>query len=155
MRRRTLALALALGLLLTAAGSATARAASLSLRPALATNGADVAVEGAGWPANRAVTVRRRGGAVLLRAVAGRDGRFTGSLRVPRSLKVRTHPLIATGAARRRVDATLRVVAATRDWAPRQIALSTGVRFDLSRSVAFPGAPVRVDVRGLREGDTV
>jgi calcineurin-like phosphoesterase family protein len=44
-------------------------------------------------------------------------------------------------------------VAATRDWAPRQIATSTGVRLDLSRSVAFPGAPVRVDAFGLHAND--
>ena len=150
MRRRTLALSVAAVLL----APAQAHAASLSLRPAIAPPGATVAVEGAGWRAGSTVTVRRKGGAALARAVVGFDGKLATSLRVPRNFKVRTQPLQARGRGPgQAVDAALRVVATTRDWAPREIASSTGVQIDVSRTVAFPTAVVRIDARGLREGD--
>src|SRR5206468_13108693 len=103
MRRRTLALSAAAVLL----APAQAHAASLSLRPAIAPPGATVAVEGAGWPARSAVTVRRRGGATLARAVVGSDGKLATSLRIPRGFKVRAHPLQARGRGQA-VDAALR-----------------------------------------------
>ena len=150
MRRRTLAFSVA-GVLLA---PVQAQAASLSLRPAIAPPGATVAVEGAGWRAGSTVTVRRKGGAGLARAVVGFDGKLATSLRVPRNFKVRTQPLQARGRGPgQAVDAALRVVAATRDWAPREIATSTGVQIDVSRTVAFPTAVVRIDARGMREGD--
>ncbi len=150
MRRRTLAFSVAAVLL----APAQAHAASLSLRPAIAPPGATVAVEGAGWRAGSTVTVRRKGGAALVRAVVGFDGKLAASLRVPRNFKVRTQPLQARGrGAGQAVDATLRVVATTRDWAPREIATSTGVQIDVSRTVAFPTAVVRIDARGLHKGD--
>jgi Calcineurin-like phosphoesterase len=148
MRRRTLAFSVAAVLL----APAPAHAASLSLRSAIAPPGATVALEGAGWRAGSTVTVRRRGGAALARAVVGFDGKLATSLRVPRGFKVRTQPLQARGRGQT-VDAALRVVAGTRDWAPRTIATSTGVQIDISRTVAFPTAPVRIDARGLHEGD--
>ncbi len=148
MRRRTLAIAFAT--MLCAAGDA--HAASLSVRPAIAPAGATIAVDGAGWGPRTAVTVRRRGGATLLRAVTGANGAFSGMVRIPRSLHARTHPLQARGGGRT-VNGTLRVVSATRAWAPRQIAISGGLRIDISRTVAFPTAPVRIDVTGLHRGN--
>jgi hypothetical protein len=150
MRRRTLAFSVAAVLL----APAQAHAASLSLRPAVAPPGATVAVEGAGWRAGTTVTVRRKGGAALARAVVGIDGKLATSLRVPRNFKLRTQPLQARGRGPgQAVDAALRVVATTRDWAPRTIASSTGVQIDVSRTVAFPTAVLRIDARGLRPKD--
>src|SRR5215207_2868240 len=149
MRCRTLTLALAAML----APPATAEAASMKLRSAIAPPGATVAAEGAGWRPGSAVTIRRRGGAVLGRTVVERNGTFSTALRVPRSLRVRSHPVQARG-GRLEVQGTLRVVAGTRDWAPREVALSSGERAVISRTVAFPGAPVRIDAFNLRPGNT-
>jgi acid phosphatase type 7 len=150
MRRRTLTIALAVLL----AAPAGADAASLKLRSAIAPPGASVAAEGAGWRPGSGVTIRRRGGAVLGRALVGPDGSFAATLKVPRGLRARTHPVQARG-GRVAVDGTLRVVPATRDWAPREIALSSGQRAVISRTVAFPGAPVRIDAFGLGRGHVV
>src|SRR4051812_38245007 len=143
MRRRTLAIALLPALL----APASAHGASLSLRPAIAPAGASVAVEGAGWRARTPVVVRPPGGAGLARLPVVTGGKVAGTLRIPRSFKPRTHPLQAR-APGLAVDAALRVVPLTRDFGPREIALSTGLAFDVSRTVAFPSAPVRIDVRG-------
>src|SRR3954447_11037443 len=111
MRRRTLAISLAAGLL----APASAQGASVSLRPAIAPPGATVAVEGAGWHAGTTVTVRRRGGAVLARLPVAGAGKVSGSLKIPRSFRARTHPLQAR-APGLGVDAALRVVSAPRDF---------------------------------------
>ncbi|MDX6696665.1 MAG: hypothetical protein QOE65_62 [Solirubrobacteraceae bacterium] len=153
MRRRTLTLASAVAL---AAVPASAQAASLSLRPAIAAAGATVGAEGAGWRPGSGVVVRRAGGARLGAATVGPDGRFAVALRLPRNLGVRTHPVVAAGGGTR-VQSRLRVVAVTRDWAPKEIAYGGGspVRLALSRTVAFPTAPVRFDAAGLNPNDLV
>jgi hypothetical protein len=151
---RTLtALAAAVAVLAVAAAlAAPAHAASLSLRPAIAVPGATVAAEGAGWRPGATVTIRRRGGARLARARAGPDGRFAASLRLPRNLGLRAQPLVAESRPDT-VASELRVVATPREWAPKSVAFSwTPVRIVISRTVAFPTAPVRVDFLRLRPG---
>ena len=92
---------------------------------------------------------RRRPGAGGRRArrEAGHEPARSARLQGPRATA--PGPRARPGQA---VDAALRVVAATRDWAPREIATSTGVQIDVSRTVAFPAAPVRIDARGLHAG---
>ena len=151
MRRRTLTLATAAAL---AAVPAPAHAASLSLRPAIAPPGATVAAEGAGWRPGSTVTIRRAGGARLGAGRVGSDGRFAATLRLPRNLRTpRVHPIAARGRGAA-VDSRLRTVAGPREWAPKEIAFDyTDVRIAISRTVAFPTAPVRIDVHGLNPGN--
>jgi hypothetical protein len=151
MRRRTLTLASALAL---SAAATPAHAASLSLRPAIAPPGAAVSAEGAGWRPGTTVVVRRAGGAALGAGRVGFDGRFAAALRLPRGLRVRTHPIVARS-GRTAVAGRLVVAAATRDFAPKAVAFSfSDTRIAISRTVAFPTAPVRIDVTGMRPGHT-
>jgi hypothetical protein len=142
-------------LALVAARPAPAQAASLSLRPALAAPGATVAAEGGGWRPGSTVVVRRAGGARLGQGLVGPDGSFAASLRIPRTLSLRTQPLVAA-TRDATVNSALRLVTTTRDWAPKLIAFSwTPVRIAISRTVAFPTAPVQVDFYGLHPGHFV
>ena len=144
MRRRTLAFSVAA--VLFAAGQADA--ASLSLRPAIAPPGATVAVEGAGWRAGSAVTVRRRGGAALARAVGGPTGswpRACAFRAASRSARNRFRPAAAAWPSTRRSGWSRRLATGRRARSPpRPASGSTS-----PRTVAFPAAPVRIDVRGL------
>ena len=152
MRRLTLTIATAAVL---AAVPASAGAASLSLRPAIAPPGATVTAEGAGWRPGAQVVVRRAGGAALGSARVAFDGRFSAPLRLPRNLRVRTHPVVARSRDEQ-VPGRLRVAGGVREWAPRSVTFSfSPVRIAISRTVAFPTAPVRIDVRGLNPGNFV
>src|SRR5688500_16318984 len=153
MRVRTASPALVTAALL--AVPATARGSErLSLRPAQAPPGAVVAAEGSGWKPGSRVVLRRAGGRALTATRVGPGGGFSTSFRVPR-LAPRAYGIGALS-TRVAVGARLQIVRQTRDWAPRDLGFrAPRVGITISRTVAFPTAPVLVEFRGLRRGTPV
>ncbi|MDX6696666.1 MAG: hypothetical protein QOE65_63 [Solirubrobacteraceae bacterium] len=150
MGRRLVIAALALSV--TAA--APAHAERVSLRPAVAPPGAVVAAEGSGWKPGALVQLRRAGARPLGAVRVGPDGTFARSFRVP-ALAPRAYGFAAS-APGVSLWARLQVVRDFRDWAPRDIVFrSPRVAVSVSRTVAFPTAPVLVLFRGLRRGTLV
>ncbi len=130
------------------AAAAPAQGASVSVHPAIAPPGATVYAEGSAFPpgAPVAIVAHHR---TFARARAGPDGGFEASFVLPRRLR-RAPQTFRTRSGPLAVDNVVRVVSAQVNWAPRELARSDGLRVLLSRSVAFPTAPVRVVAYGVQ-----
>jgi acid phosphatase type 7 len=128
--------------------AASAHAASVSMQPAIAPPGATVQVEGSAFPPGAPVLIVAHH-RTFVRARAGPDGRFEARFVLPRRLR-RAPQAFRTRARSLAVDNVVRVVRARVDWAPRELARSDGLRVLVTRSVAFPTAPVRVVAYGAR-----
>ena len=128
--------------------ASSSQAATVIAQPAIAPPGATVHLDGSGFARGAPVVVvaHRR---AFARARVGADGRFLADVVLPRGLRRRPQPF-QTRSRRVRVTNVIRVVGSQVNWAPREFSRSDGLRVLVSRSVAFPAAPVGVTIEGVR-----
>ena len=149
-RRRLLMLAAAALAIAPAGDSPAATQSQVILRPAAGAAGTVANLDGRGFPAGRRVTVQTGRRRLAVRS-ATRRGRFTATVRVPRS-RLRQRWLVSVG-GKRRVASLFRLREQRDRGNVGEVASSTGARVRWTPLSALPGAAIGLRGLGFRPGE--